>query len=213
MQENRNHVWDLEDLVRVAGDAARSYGLSAWLAPKGAGPYLMVNQPGDHETYRIGPYDDPIDATGGHMLLGCMKDRGWNWCLEGYRCSVRKGDDGQTFDSESLWESVLRAVVWTFMTDTANGPLPESATPLSSTKKEAEKRTSAEWAKDADCDIVDPDGWREKDSPDFFKDPITKEEFQRRLMRCTVAPRGSFISPFPDAKKEVFTGSELEGGR
>jgi hypothetical protein len=34
--------------------------------------------------------------------------------------------------------------------------------------------------------IMDPDGWRRADSPNFYDDLLTKQEFIERLNQCTL---------------------------
>lgn len=47
-------------------------------------------------------------------------------------------------------------------------------------------KTPEDWIAELcpDVHIVDPDGWRGKDAP-AFDEPISKEEFLGRLLRCT----------------------------
>ena len=53
-------------------------------------------------------------------------------------------------------------------------------------------KTAYEWAMDptfAGLTIIDPDGWpRDPDEFEeaFFKTPITRNEFERRVMDCTI---------------------------
>lgn len=50
-------------------------------------------------------------------------------------------------------------------------------------------RTGQEWAKILGARILDHDGWRTANpfGPcDFFKDRITKDEFDKRLGSCTI---------------------------
>ena len=49
--------------------------------------------------------------------------------------------------------------------------------------------TSEEWQampEFSTSTILDPDGWRSKDAPNFYTDPITRKEFVQRKIRCTV---------------------------
>lgn len=49
-------------------------------------------------------------------------------------------------------------------------------------------RTPEEWCKLLGASIMDPDGWR--DGTRAWEEPITKEEFDERLQRCTINSRG-----------------------
>lgn len=52
------------------------------------------------------------------------------------------------------------------------------------------KKTSSEWAKDCEFDILDPDGWNRRNFQySFYEELITKEEFNRRLFSSTVMSR------------------------
>lgn len=46
-------------------------------------------------------------------------------------------------------------------------------------------RLPQEWASEDGLIILDPDGWRGKGDPSF-EEPCTKEEYQKRMPRCTV---------------------------
>ena len=50
------------------------------------------------------------------------------------------------------------------------------------------RKTSEEWLKESDYDIIDPDGWdRAGDfNFSFYHELITEEEFWNRLVRSTV---------------------------
>lgn len=51
-------------------------------------------------------------------------------------------------------------------------------------------KTPEEWAADRGLRILDPDGWRfesGQDAPKDFSEPIDEVEFERRLIRSTVA--------------------------
>lgn len=50
------------------------------------------------------------------------------------------------------------------------------------------KKTPEQWLEDEDFMIIDPDGWRHEDAP-AWDEPITKAEFDSRLLECTVAPK------------------------
>lgn len=45
-----------------------------------------------------------------------------------------------------------------------------------------------EWANLFDFLILDPDGWRDKNAPDFDKE-VGLQEFIERASRCTISPR------------------------
>lgn len=56
-----------------------------------------------------------------------------------------------------------------------------------------ELRTSQEWADAYDIVVVDPDGWDRSSAASFersWSEAITREEFERRLMRSTITPQG-----------------------
>ena len=49
------------------------------------------------------------------------------------------------------------------------------------------KKTSAEWIKETNYKILDPDGWdRTNFEYSFYKEEITFEEFQKRLFMSTI---------------------------
>lgn len=49
------------------------------------------------------------------------------------------------------------------------------------------KKISSEWIKEYDCEIFDPDGWDRKNyKHSFYKEKITREEFEFRLLRSTI---------------------------
>lgn len=49
------------------------------------------------------------------------------------------------------------------------------------------KKVSSEWIKEYNIKILDPDGWDRKNYDySFNKEKITKEEFERRLVRSTI---------------------------
>ena len=49
------------------------------------------------------------------------------------------------------------------------------------------KKTSAEWIKKVNYEIINPDGWDRKNYDySFNKEKITMEEFQKRLSLSTV---------------------------
>lgn len=49
------------------------------------------------------------------------------------------------------------------------------------------KKTSAEWEKESDYKVKDPDGWdRSNYDYSFNKELVTKVEFERRLFRSTI---------------------------
>ena len=49
------------------------------------------------------------------------------------------------------------------------------------------KKTSSEWIKEYDCEIVDPDGWdRTNYDYSFNEEKITRKEFELRLVRSTI---------------------------
>lgn len=49
------------------------------------------------------------------------------------------------------------------------------------------KKTSAEWGKESDYKVLDPDGWdRANYDYSFNKELVTKVEFERRLFRSTI---------------------------
>lgn len=49
------------------------------------------------------------------------------------------------------------------------------------------KKTSAEWEKESDYKVIDPDGWdRSNYDYSFNKELVTKVEFERRLFRSTI---------------------------
>ena len=49
------------------------------------------------------------------------------------------------------------------------------------------KKISSEWIKEYNVKILDPDGWDRKNYDySFNKEKITREEFERRLVRSTV---------------------------
>ena len=49
------------------------------------------------------------------------------------------------------------------------------------------KKTSEEWLKESDYDILDPDGWDRKNYDfSFRQELITEDEFWNRLVRSTV---------------------------
>lgn len=53
-------------------------------------------------------------------------------------------------------------------------------------KKTDDKLTSAEWASQAKIVVLDPDGWdRSNFRYSWFEEKITKEEFDKRLMKST----------------------------
>ena len=48
-------------------------------------------------------------------------------------------------------------------------------------------KPSAEWIKGCNWEILDPDGWDRKNFHySFYKEEITKEEFEKRLLASTV---------------------------
>lgn len=49
-------------------------------------------------------------------------------------------------------------------------------------------RTAAQWCVLLDARIADPDGWR--DGTRSWDEPIGRDEFDRRLMVCTIDSRG-----------------------
>jgi len=49
--------------------------------------------------------------------------------------------------------------------------------------------TGREWAANLEDTIVDPDGWRLGDNVDFDHTPITREEYERRIVMCTIMLR------------------------
>lgn len=63
-----------------------------------------------------------------------------------------------------------------------------------------DRRTSSDWLKIVAPDtlVLDPDGWDRTDFENsFYREKITYEEFQYRLMMSTVHPKGStFIRSF-----------------
>lgn len=50
-------------------------------------------------------------------------------------------------------------------------------------------KTPEEWCAELGARIADPDGWRGHDGRPWT-DPISREEFDRRLMVCTIDSRG-----------------------
>jgi len=49
-----------------------------------------------------------------------------------------------------------------------------------------ELKTSQEWMIETEVDVIDPDGWdRQNFFWSFFKEQITREEFERRLADST----------------------------
>ncbi|MDX1607702.1 MAG: hypothetical protein R3251_00625 [Candidatus Spechtbacterales bacterium] len=49
-------------------------------------------------------------------------------------------------------------------------------------------RTAAEWCRELEITILDPDGWRyEGGEFDYFQKRITREEFEQKLALCTVS--------------------------
>jgi hypothetical protein len=53
-----------------------------------------------------------------------------------------------------------------------------------------ELRTSAEWLPILypGYEIMDPDGWRSANAPDFNEDPISEAEFHSRFAQSTIRP-------------------------
>lgn len=52
-------------------------------------------------------------------------------------------------------------------------------------------KTSYEWAKDYPYEILDPDGWdRENFQFSWFEEKITKWQFEQRVFKSTVQPKG-----------------------
>jgi len=52
------------------------------------------------------------------------------------------------------------------------------------------RMTGCQWASNLEDVIADPDGWRLDDGVDFDNTPITREEYEQRLVRCTVITLG-----------------------
>ena len=52
------------------------------------------------------------------------------------------------------------------------------------TERNSEVKTPEEWQDELDVIILDPDGWREDDTP--WTKPITREEFETRLVNSTI---------------------------
>lgn len=50
-----------------------------------------------------------------------------------------------------------------------------------------ELKTPSDWCALLGAEIMDHDGWR--DGTRSWYDPITREEFDKRLMRCTINMR------------------------
>lgn len=49
------------------------------------------------------------------------------------------------------------------------------------------KKTSAEWEKESDYKVIDPDGWdRTNYDYSFNQELVTKVEFERRLFNSTI---------------------------
>ena len=49
-------------------------------------------------------------------------------------------------------------------------------------------KTPSEWCQELGAKIMDPDGWR--DGTRDWEEPITREEFDERLNRCTIWSKG-----------------------
>lgn len=71
-----------------------------------------------------------------------------------------------------------------------------------------EKRSSSYWYRRQETKILDPDGWRDKDAPDWCT-PITQEEFNRRLVKCTVTHMAD--DNFVDGFLGITCGDEDDG--
>lgn len=76
-------------------------------------------------------------------------------------------------------------------------------------------KTPSEWAAERGVEILDPDGWRGRDAKSF-DEPITAEEFDRRLVECT----GTLVFESPvaavpalPATARTATAAELDAGR
>lgn len=72
-----------------------------------------------------------------------------------------------------------------------------------------EKRTPDQWCEEYGVDILDPDGWREEDSP-AWDEPITLVDFHRRVSISTarVMGRTSLVRDVMRVKKN---NKDLEG--
>lgn len=59
-------------------------------------------------------------------------------------------------------------------------------------------KTSAQWLEEAfpGVEILDPDGWRGKDDPDFYKDEVSYNDFEYRLAVSTCRYPASFFERF-----------------
>lgn len=51
----------------------------------------------------------------------------------------------------------------------------------------SERRSPHQWCRDLDASILDWDGWRDGDRS--WDEPIGREEFDRRLLLCTIDSR------------------------
>ena len=51
-----------------------------------------------------------------------------------------------------------------------------------------EMKTPDEWCEELGASVMDPDGWR--DGTRSWEEPITRKEFDERLIRCTIDGRG-----------------------
>jgi len=57
------------------------------------------------------------------------------------------------------------------------------------------KKTSLEWMKEINCEILDPDGWdRTNYDYSFNEEKITRKEFNRRLALSTIQCFGELCS-------------------
>lgn len=66
--------------------------------------------------------------------------------------------------------------------------------------------TAAEWCREENVSILDPDGWGyEGGAKDFFEKQISREEFLKKLRRCTT--KNTFEQIYIDSLRALYDAS------
>ena len=69
-------------------------------------------------------------------------------------------------------------------------------------------RTSAEWIRNYDVVLLDPDGWdRSNYDFSFNQEEITRLEFEKRLTSSTIQPTRQYDKDYPNFRKKPDTDS------